>query len=423
MSDMARFKLFPAALFFRVMQLFALLIALHVSVTAQPVLLTQADGRAIALESGTNKKEPFNSVASFAFGTDARARIVIFARNAQLATGEGLSAYTVDVQDASGRFYPLVVEHAAPLAKAPGVTMLVVRLNSDLQNVGDVLLRIGLRGLFSNRVRIGIGHIGGGPADDNPTTVTRIRVLHWNVAYGRGTDNIVDLNRQATWMANSQVDVISLNEVPPENRQVYIDLLRQKTGVTWHSHWVPITPGNTVGQQILSRHPITSTGSRYLSFGRSVTQVTVSAGGKSVNFFSTHLSFESSAWRLTQISEMNSWLAGFAEPRIAAGDYNLWDGLAEYSGIAAGYYDSWIQAKNSGLASAYADNPEGKTRGGRIDFIFYSKNTSKLVLKEVRRPDQRDLNNRHVSVNVGNSNDWGVRPSDHNFFISTFELR
>ena len=255
------------------------------------------------------------------------------------------------------------------------------------------------------------------------STAPRIKVLHWNVAYGRGTDNIVDLNRQATWMANSQVDLISLNEVPPENIQLYVNLLQQKTGVTWYTHWVAISAGNNVGQQILSRHPITSTGARYLSFGRSVTQATVNIGGTLVNFFSTHLSFESSAWRSTQISEMNSWMAGFAEPRIAAGDYNLWDGLAEYGSMTASYFDSWITAKNAGLAIAYPDNPDGKTRGGRIDFINYSKNTSKLVLKEVRMPDQRDLNNRNVSVSVGNSNDWGVRPSDHNFFFTTFELR
>jgi hypothetical protein len=28
-----------------------------------------------------------------------------------------------------------------------------------------------------------------------------------------------------------------------------------------------------------------------------------------------------------------------------------------------------------------------------------------------------------VVVFVGNSNDWGVRPSDHNFIITTFETR
>jgi endonuclease/exonuclease/phosphatase family metal-dependent hydrolase len=243
------------------------------------------------------------------------------------------------------------------------------------------------------------------------------------VAYGRGTDNIVDLNRQANWMANMQVDLISLNEVPPENTSTYVSLLQQKTGVTWYSHWVPITPGNNVGQQILSRYPLLSTDSLYMSFGRSVTQARVSIGGRTINFFSTHLSFESSSWRWTQIAELVSWMSGFGEQRIIAGDFNLWDGLSEYGQVATASYDAWIQAKNAGIAVAYPDNPDGKTRGGRIDFIFYSKSASSLVLKEARVPDQRDLNNKNVSITVGNSNDWGVRPSDHNFLVSTFELR
>ena len=260
-------------------------------------------------------------------------------------------------------------------------------------------------------------------ASNPPVSTARFKVLHWNVAYGRGTDNIVDVNRQATWMANMQPDLISLNEVPPENIQRYIDLLRQKTGVTWYSHWVAITPGNNVGQQILSRYPLQSTNLRYLSFGRSVAQVTVTIGGRTINFFSTHLSYESASWRQTQLSEMNGWMSGFSEQRIVAGDYNLFPHWAEYGTMTAPYYDSWQQAFNAGTAISYPDNPDGLTRKGRVDFINYSKSAGGLRLVEVRMPDQRDLNNRNVVVFVGTSNDWGVRPSDHNFLVTTFEIR
>ena len=256
-----------------------------------------------------------------------------------------------------------------------------------------------------------------------PVTTGRVKVLHWNTAYGRGTDNIVDLNRQANWMVNMQADLISQNEVPPENTSTYVSLLQQKTGVAWYSYWVAITPGNNVGQQILSRYPILSTSALYMSFGRSVAQARVSIGGRTINFFSTHLSFESSSWRWTQLSELKSWMSGFGEQRIIAGDFNMWDGLGEYQDFAVTYYDAWIQAKNAGIAVAYPDNPDGKTRGGRIDFIFYSKSASGLGLQEVRMPDQRDLNNRNVAITVGNSNDWGVRPSDHNFLVATYEIR
>ncbi|HEU4796635.1 MAG TPA: PKD domain-containing protein, partial [Pyrinomonadaceae bacterium] len=256
-----------------------------------------------------------------------------------------------------------------------------------------------------------------------PTSGARFKVLQWNVAYGRGTDNIIDLNRQATWMANMKVDLISLNEVPPENIQKYVDLLRQKTGVTWYSHWVAISSGNNVGQQILSRHPFVSTGLKYLSFTRSVAKVTVSIGGRTVNFFSTHLAYESTSWRITQLNELNSWMGAFSEQRIVAGDFNLSPNWADWGTMTLSNYDSWYEAANAGIAFAYPDNPEGRTRKGRVDYINYSKNASGLRLVETRMPDQRDLNNRNVAITVGNSNDWGVRPSDHNFFVTTFEIR
>ena len=256
-----------------------------------------------------------------------------------------------------------------------------------------------------------------------PTTATRFKVLQWNVAYGRGTDNIIDLNRQATWMANMSVDLISLNEVPPGNTQTYVDLMRQKTGVTWYSHWVPISPGNTVGQQILSRHPLVSTGSLYMTYTRSVTQVRVSIGGRTINLFSTHLSPDSATYRQQQLSEMNNWMAGFPEQRIAVGDYNLSPNWTEYGTMTASYFDSWAQAYSAGTAISYPDNPDGRTRKGRIDYINFSKLATGLRLVEVRMPDQRDLNNRNVVITVGNSNDWGVRPSDHNFLVTTFEIR
>ena len=396
--------------------------------------------------------------------------------NAQLNAGETVSALTADVQDASGRFYPLKVESALSVPSLSGVTMLVLRLNDGLTDVGDVLLRIGLRGFQSNRVRVGIGHIGGGPPDDSPTptptptptpkptptptpkptpvptpiptptptpkptqaptpiptptptptpttTATRFKVLQWNVAYGRGTDNRIDLNRQVNWLVNMHPDLISLNEVPPENVSQYKNMLQQRTGVTWYSHWIAITPGNNVGQQILSRHPFVSTKSLYLSFGRSVAQVKVSIGGKTINFFSTHLSYESVAWRQTQLAQINTWAATFAEQKILLGDFNLSPNWVEHTTMTLLFHDAWQQAFNAGTAISYPDNPEGRTRKGRVDYINYSKGASGLRLIDVRMPDQRDLNNRNVAITVGGSNDAGVRPSDHNFIVATFETK
>jgi len=152
---------------------FVLLICIFFSGTVEaatnkkPVLLSQADStRAIALESVTFRAEPFSPTTSPAFSSDTRTRICIFAMSLELLAGEGANAFTSDVQDASGKIYPLRVEFTGQVPNFPGITMIVVRLADDLGDAGDVLLRLNLHGMSSNRVRIAIGHSGGGPADD-----------------------------------------------------------------------------------------------------------------------------------------------------------------------------------------------------------------------------------------------------------------
>jgi uncharacterized protein (DUF1800 family) len=135
-----------------------------------PVLLSEAAStRAIAFESATMKPEPFPLTASVPFGSDTRTRIAIFAINLELFAGEELSAFTADAEDATGKRYALRVEYMGQVPGFEGITMFVVRLADDLGDAGDVLLRLNLHGMSSNRVRVAIGHMGGGPAVD-PTT-------------------------------------------------------------------------------------------------------------------------------------------------------------------------------------------------------------------------------------------------------------
>jgi len=132
------------------------------------VLLSDASStRAIALESVTLKAEPFGLTSSVKFSNDTRTRICIFAMNLELLPGEGASAFSADAQDAAGKRYPLRVEHASTVPGFPGITMIIVRLADDMGDLGDVLLSLNLHGMSSNRVRVGIGHTGGGPADDS----------------------------------------------------------------------------------------------------------------------------------------------------------------------------------------------------------------------------------------------------------------
>ena len=63
-----------------------------------------------------------------------------------------------------------------------------------------------------------------------------------------------------------------------------------------------------------------------------------------------------------------------------------------------------------------------RTRRGRIDYVFYSRQSSALVVKGAKIPDSRDLNNTNVVITLGTLDDKGVRPSDHNFVLADFDL-
>src|SRR5215212_3354227 len=133
-----------------------------------PVLVSQAGStRAVALEASTRVPEPFAPTAPVRFGADDRTRLMLFATNLHLAPGEDASAVTADAEDAGHHLYALAVEHVGPVPGQEWMTSIVVRLNDQLAaDAGDVLVRINYRGAPSNRVRVGLGHVGGGPPDD-----------------------------------------------------------------------------------------------------------------------------------------------------------------------------------------------------------------------------------------------------------------
>lgn len=144
------------------------LIPAKAATNKKPVLISQtASTRAVAFETISFKAEPFPLTASLPLThSDTRTRISIFAMDLELLPGEGANAFTADVQDATGKIYPLRIEFVGQVPNFPGITQIVVRLADDLGDVGDVLLRLNLHGMASNRVRVAIGHTGGGPTDD-----------------------------------------------------------------------------------------------------------------------------------------------------------------------------------------------------------------------------------------------------------------
>ena len=135
--------------------------------TAPIVLLSEENStRALALESVTFSREPFPVNSLISWSSDPRTRVILFAINLQLEPGDDLSAITADAEDGSHQHCDLKVESLGPTSGQAWLNGVTLRLSDQLTDVGDVLVRLSYRGRTSNRVRIGIGHTGGGPTDD-----------------------------------------------------------------------------------------------------------------------------------------------------------------------------------------------------------------------------------------------------------------
>src|SRR6185436_1015631 len=183
--------------------------------TNRPVLFSDPDStRGLVVESVTNTREPFSPIATVPFGVDRRTRIMLIAGNLRLKPGEGAGVVSADAEDESGRIYSLNVEYVGPVPDQDWATSVVVRLDEQMGDAGDVLMRIYYNGVASNRVRVGIGHVGGGPPDDagaaptpgpvdvsipnNPITAGTLTTTEVQTIIAQAVSAAVALNKQVT---------------------------------------------------------------------------------------------------------------------------------------------------------------------------------------------------------------------------------
>ena len=265
------------------------------------------------------------------------------------------------------------------------------------------------------------------PEPSSPSSgAASLRVLEWNTHHGVGSDGRYDLDRIATWIANMNPQVVMLNEVEKntswgneDQPARYEALLEAKTGRNWYRMFTQEFgdwSGNGKGHLILSVYPfdavsrITITPSDGLKGAGAAGEASITVAGRNISLVIAHLDPDSQAMRLTQARDVMAWAVGYAENRIIAGDMNAWPDQSSIAEFTRNYNDSWAVAASQGTAQAVAGiSPTGATRSGRIDYIFYSKNASQLVLRSSRVYDTRDGS--------------GVMPSDHRPIVSTFDVR
>src|SRR6185503_9696292 len=110
--------------------------------STKPILFSHEDStRAIAVNSVTRTLEPFAVTEPIAFGADTGTRVMLFAGNLSLQDNEGLAAVTADAEDESHHIFPLPVEYVGPVPDQNWATAVVLKLNQEMNDAGDVLVR------------------------------------------------------------------------------------------------------------------------------------------------------------------------------------------------------------------------------------------------------------------------------------------
>lgn len=272
-------------------------------------------------------------------------------------------------------------------------------------------------------------------AISGPTTTstgqTGFRVVQANIQYGgHGTDNIINLDRTTDWLVKLNPDAAGLTEVIGgyNDPALITALMKQKTGIAWYTAYVAKYPGCPEGVMILSKWPILSTETYYMSYQMPIVEAALDVNGKSISFFATHFQWpeDAGAERQVEANQLVAFASKFPEPRIIAGDLNAQVYTSEVITILDQYYGGWDTAVAKGLATAYPDNPPStltRTRRSRIDHIFVSKDASGVSVTGAEIPDQRAPNTAsEVVEKIGTTDDEGVRPSDHNFTEVTYQL-
>ncbi|MFN0278241.1 MAG: DUF1800 family protein [Pyrinomonadaceae bacterium] len=135
-----------------------------------PILLSEVGStRAAAVPEGNISRVDLTKTESRAF--DLNSRVTLFVTNIKLMPDEGANAFRVYGTDILGRQYRFPVVGFTS-TRWRGVWAVTVQLADEIgfwpqpEARGDLLLQLTWRGLGSNKVRLGLGQTGGGPADD-----------------------------------------------------------------------------------------------------------------------------------------------------------------------------------------------------------------------------------------------------------------
>ena len=196
-----------------------------------------------------------------------------------------------------------------------------------------------------------------------------LKIGSFNIANGSSVRH--DMKYLGDDIKNTGLDIVGLQEVdqlvPRSKKQDTVKLISEYSGLPYYAFFKAIDlNGGEYGVAILSRYPIVETFYLKLYSGtqeqRVIGGAKIDVYGTIINFFSTHLSFESKSLRDKQYEQIAS-LVGDLDNFIITGDFNTAD-FNEYAPIKN---SDMVNNKKHSIYTFPATGPSSS-----IDNIVYS---------------------------------------------------
>ena len=217
-----------------------------------------------------------------------------------------------------------------------------------------------------------------------------IRVLNYNIRYGRGMDDVLDLRRIADIILETDADIVALQEVDVGVARSYrFDLMKVLSGYTglepvFYKN-IPHQSGE-YGNGILSRYPVFS--SRNYHFivegggeQRGLLQAEIDINGQKLVVMNTHLDHSpDETQRLMSVEQIVETKRAYrGMPVLITGDFNDTPGSQTHLNMKEYFEDVW---EVLGEGDGYTFRSDGPDR--RIDYVFYTNNLAGETSKQLR---------------------------------------
>ena len=119
-----------------------------------PILLTREDSqKALALDSVTFISEPFSITNEHNFSVDQRTRLILFAVNVELGTGETAAVIQAQAED-GGQTFPLTIENFGAVPNFSWLKQIIVKLPTEVTNSPEIHVSLKVRGTQGNTVTV-----------------------------------------------------------------------------------------------------------------------------------------------------------------------------------------------------------------------------------------------------------------------------